>query len=196
MDGPEILPLPLLSFTCSFHPCSSDLKYLSSSRSRALIFFLEVSWRRGWNTGQEMNHMCVFFFFFFINEGRRLIWVAKNFHVWDNRSFLQRMHLNITWASSSEGDWFFFFFWQLPSSSLPLGELASWRHRHLFLAHSGEQELEEGGDLFCTFGINLQNTGQQCFFLELLVHFKDEHKDSGSFVWHQTTDPGWFSWFS
>ena len=110
MDGPEILPLPLLSFTCSFHPCSSDLKYLSSSRSRALIFFLEVSWRRGWNTGQEMNHMCVFFLNFFINEGLRLIWVAKNVHVWDNRSFLQRMHLNITWASSSEGDWFFFFF--------------------------------------------------------------------------------------
>ena len=70
MDGPEILPLPLLSFTCSFHPCSSDLKYLSSSRSRALIFFLEVSWRRGWNTGQEMNHMCVFFLIFFFYKWR------------------------------------------------------------------------------------------------------------------------------
>lgn len=104
-----------------------------------------------------------------------MIWIAKNVHMWDNRSFLQRMHLNITWASSTEGDWFF---WQLLSSSLPLGELASWRHRHLFLAHSGKQELEEGGDLFCTFGINLQNTGQQCFFLELLVHFKDDREDS------------------
>lgn len=70
------------------------------------------------------------------------------------------------------------FFWQLLSSSLPLGELATWWHQHLFLAHSGKEELEEGKDLFRTFGINLQNTGQIFSFFQLLVHFEDNSKDN------------------
>lgn len=87
------------------------------------------------------------------------------------------------------------FFWQLLSSSLPLGELATWWHQHLFLAHSGKPELEERKDLFCTSGINLQNTGQICSVFYLLAAFEEVHKDNCSFVWHHSADPGWGCFF-
>lgn len=123
-----IWPLHLSSSKCQTNTLlhtSRPTDVLSLYWSRKLTLYFELSWKRERErkrTRNESHARCVCHA------------ILQLFHIL-NKCLLEKMRLSVTWASISEGD---VFFWQLLSSSQPLGELATWWQKHLLGARGGK----------------------------------------------------------